>query len=126
MARAAIAAEVDGELRDLHAPLVAKPQAVSAPSTVAASEPSAQHPEQVLPVANPLGLQEVGVDPSRARPARSELEMLQIQVAAFEEVIRRLQGELQARQAAQADTNKLVAELREEIAQLRRQMDRAP
>lgn len=27
LARAAIAAEVDGELRDLHAPLVAKPQA---------------------------------------------------------------------------------------------------
>jgi len=78
---------------------------------------------------NPAGVQEVSFDRDAPRAKLTEVEMLRIQLDAFEKVIRRLQDQLAERQKSEAQTNQLVDLLRHEIDDLRRQLDdgdRAP
>jgi hypothetical protein len=70
---------------------------------------------------------------ARARNAESgatrsldEAALLRRQVAAFEQVIERLQAELRARADQQSQTDAMVAELRQELAELRRRLEEQP
>jgi hypothetical protein len=72
---------------------------------------------------NPAGVQEVSFDRDAPRAKLTEVEMLRIQLDAFEKVIRRLQEELAERQKSEAQTKQLVDLLRHEIDDLRRQLD---
>jgi hypothetical protein len=72
---------------------------------------------------NPAGVQEVSFDRTAPRAKLTEVEMLRIQLDAFEKVIRRLQDELAERQQSEAQTKQLVDLLRHEIDGLRRQLD---
>jgi hypothetical protein len=56
-------------------------------------------------------------------PVRDEAALLRRQVAAFELVIERLQGELRERADQQSQTDVVVAELRREIEELRSRLD---
>ena len=69
------------------------------------------------------GLQEVsaGDAPVVRHPPGAETEMLRRQVAGFDKLIHRRQAELAARDAAQADNEKLIQSLRQENEQLRHQ-----
>jgi len=73
--------------------------------------------------ANPAGIQEVDFDSSRTHINRNELEMLRIQVGAFEQVIQKLQNELAQREKSQADNALVIESLRQEVRDLRRQVD---
>jgi hypothetical protein len=69
-------------------------------------------------------VREVAFNPPAATGSNlSELQMLRIQVTAFEQVIHRLQDELARRDKSQAETDKLVQELRQEVEQLRQRLD---
>ncbi len=75
-----------------------------------------------IAVRNSQGIEEVAVNSatrSRRGPV-TEVDMLRIQVDAFEKVIRKLQGEIDARSQSQSDTEKLIRSLREEISQLKK------
>jgi len=72
---------------------------------------------------NSAGVQEVSFDRDAPRPKLTEVEMLRIQLDAFEKVIRKLQDELTERQKSEAQTKQLVDLLRQEIDDLRRQLD---
>jgi hypothetical protein len=89
---------------------------------------AAETRDQSMPP-NPAGVQEVSFDRDAPRAKLTEVEMLRIQLDAFEKVIRRLQDELAERQKSEAQTKQLVELLRHEIDDLRRQLDegdRAP
>jgi hypothetical protein len=73
--------------------------------------------------ANSAGVQEVSFDRDAPRPKLTEVEMLRIQLDAFEKVIRKLQDELTERQKSEAQTRQLVELLRHEIDDLRQQLD---
>ncbi len=66
---------------------------------------------------------EVGLnsDPPAARSPGNELEMLRIQLDAFERVITRLQTELKRRDKQQSETDELVESLRREVESLRKE-----
>jgi hypothetical protein len=65
--------------------------------------------------------------PRAQRPlVRDEAALLRRQVAAFEQVIERLQAELRERADQQSHTNATVAELRREIAELRGRLESQP
>ena len=67
------------------------------------------------------GIAEVGIDaPAIERhPPADQVEMLRIQVSGFEKVIRKLQAELIARDAAQIESQKQIESLQAEVAALR-------
>ena len=71
---------------------------------------------------NSAGIQEVAVDPAQFSN-RSELEMLRLQLSAFEQVIRRLQAELSRRATSEAEMKSVIQSLRDEVGQLRQQSD---
>src|SRR5262249_38159868 len=72
-------------------------------------------------------VREVGVNMAPApRSALSEVEMLRIQSTAFEQVIRKLQDELARRHAEQAETQRMLESLRQEVTELRDRLDRQP
>jgi hypothetical protein len=87
------------------------------PASVAASDPAAMRHSQ--------GIAEVGIDaPAVERhPPADQVEMLRIQVTGFEKVIRKLQAELIARDAAQIESQKQIQSLQEEVAALHKQLD---
>jgi hypothetical protein len=69
---------------------------------------------------SPTGVQEVGYLPADPKSSKlSELEMLRIQLSAFEQVIRRLQDELNRREKSETETTKTIELLSREIEQLR-------
>jgi hypothetical protein len=72
---------------------------------------------------NPVSVQEVSFDRTAPRAKLTEVEMLRIQLDAFEKVIRRLQDELADRQKSEAQTKQFVDLLRHEIDDLRRQLE---
>ncbi|HEY2883082.1 MAG TPA: hypothetical protein VGJ15_11625 [Pirellulales bacterium] len=82
---------------------------------------------QAPPSDNPprsAGVQEVGFNSAEtARKNLNEMEMLRIQVSAFEQVIRRLQANLNRREQEQTETQKTIEVLRQEVTELRRQLD---
>ena len=80
--------------------------------------------ENPAPPANPAGVQEVGFNlvPS-AEGKLDESQMLRIQLNAFEQVIQRLQHQLELRERSEADTQKLVESLRHEVQDLNRRLD---
>jgi S1-C subfamily serine protease len=67
---------------------------------------------------------EVGIqnDQSAARSPGDELEMLKIQLAAFEKVIGRFQAELRRRDKQQAETDEVLESLRGEVDSLRKEL----
>jgi S1-C subfamily serine protease len=69
---------------------------------------------------------DAAADPDAAAPAprlpRDEVSLLRAQLAAFDEVIRRLQAELDRRDEAQQHTNELIESLTAEIAELREKL----
>jgi hypothetical protein len=71
---------------------------------------------------NAAGVQEVSVDPAQFSN-RSELEMLRLQLSAFEQVIRRLQAELARRATSETEMKSVIQSLRDEVGQLRQQLD---
>ncbi len=73
-------------------------------------------------------LGEVGVagEAPAARSPGNELEMLRIQLDAFERVISRLQAELKRRDQQQSETDQLVESLRREVESLRKQQGEKP
>ncbi len=73
-------------------------------------------------------LGEVGLrgEAPAARSPGDELEMLRIQLSAFERVIARLQAELKERSAEQAETDQLVESLRREVESLRKERGEKP
>jgi hypothetical protein len=72
---------------------------------------------------NSSGVQEVGFLPPDPKSSKlSELEMLRIQLGAFEQVIHRLQDELDRRAKSETQTTKTIESLSREIEQLRRQL----
>jgi hypothetical protein len=78
------------------------------------STPSAESPS--------FEVRAVAFNPPAATGSKlSEVQMLRIQVTAFEQVIHRLQDELARRDKSQAEMDKLVEGLRQEVEQLRRQ-----
>jgi hypothetical protein len=84
---------------------------------------TAETPDQPIDPPNPAGVQEVSFDRDAPRAKLTEVEMLRIQLDAFEKVIRRLQDQLAERQKSEAQTNQLVELLRHEIDDLRRQLN---
>jgi uncharacterized coiled-coil protein SlyX len=84
---------------------------------------AAETPDQSIDPPNPAGVQEVSFDRDAPRAKLTEVEMLRIQLDAFEKVIRRLQDQLADRQKSEAQTNHLVELLRHEIDDLRQQLD---
>ena len=84
---------------------------------------AAETPDQSAAPPNPAGVQEVSFDRDAPRAKLTEVEMLRIQLDAFEKVIRRLQDQLAERQKSEAQTNQLVELLRHEIDDLRHQFD---
>jgi hypothetical protein len=84
---------------------------------------AAETPDQSIAPPNPAGVQEVSFDRDAPRAKLTEVEMLRIQLDAFEKVIRRLQDQLADRQKSEAQTNHLVELLRHEIDDLRQQLD---
>ena len=74
---------------------------------------------------------ELAVDPTAPQPAdappraRDELGMLKAQLKAFEQVIERLQAEVQQRDRHQRETDALVKSLTEEVIRLRKQIQDA-
>ncbi|HZZ30183.1 MAG TPA: hypothetical protein VFE46_19450 [Pirellulales bacterium] len=87
---------------------------------------------EMSPHANPadslnFGVHEVGanmVPPARA--SLSEVEMLQIQTAAFEQVIRKLQDELVRRDQQQTEMRQTLDLLRQEVSDLRQRLNEPP
>jgi hypothetical protein len=76
---------------------------------------------------NSSGVQEVGFVPSDPKSSKlSEVEMLRIQLSAFEQVIRRLQDELDRRAKSEAETTKTIELLSREIEKLRHQLQSHP
>jgi hypothetical protein len=67
-----------------------------------------------------------GGDPPAARSPGNELEMLRIQLDAFERVITRLQAELKRRNQQQSETDELVESLRREVESLRNERGEKP
>ena len=49
--------------------------------------------------------------------------MLRLQLSAFEQVIRRLQAELARRATSEAEMKTVIQSLRDEVGQLRQQLD---
>jgi len=104
---------------DLHQPSdsSASPATVApasvAPASVASTDPAVLRHSQ--------GIAEVGMDaPAVERhPPADQVEMLRIQVSGFEKVIRKLQAELVARDAAQIEAQKQIESLQAEVAALR-------
>ena len=73
--------------------------------------------------ANPAGIQEVGMNAeAQPRPPIDEVKMLQLQLEAFEQVIRKLQTDLARKDAQEQDRDKLIDSLRQEIAELRERL----
>jgi len=69
-------------------------------------------------------VREVGFNPTpAARPTLTEVEMLRIQLGAFDQVIRKLQDELARREKSQADSDKVLESLRREVDSLRGQLE---
>jgi hypothetical protein len=70
------------------------------------------------------GIAEVGIDaPATDRhPPANQLEMLRLQLSGFEKVIRKLQTELSARDAAQLESERQIESLQAEVADLRKQL----
>jgi hypothetical protein len=91
------------------------PAAVS-PSHTAASPAAIRHTQ---------GIAEVGIDgPAVERhPPADQVEMLRIQALGFEKVIRKLQAELVARDAAQIESQRQIQSLQEEVLELHKQLD---
>ena len=78
-------------------------------------------------VRNSTSVQELSIEPA-ARPRRSagdEVELLKAQLLAFEQVIHKLQTELQRRGELQLETDKLMKSLQGEVEQLHKQLDAA-
>ncbi|HTQ38556.1 MAG TPA: hypothetical protein VMJ32_05985 [Pirellulales bacterium] len=76
---------------------------------------------------NSVGVQAVGFNTvPAARTTLSEVEMLRIQSAAFEQVIRKLQDELARRDKEQADMQQTLESLRKEVSELRQRVNEAP
>jgi hypothetical protein len=98
--------------------------AVTNPTADRRARLATETPSQPTPP-NPAGVQEVGFDRAAPRVKLTEVEMLRIQLDAFEKVIRRLQDELAERQKSEAQTTQLVELLRHEIDDLRLQLDDA-
>ena len=72
------------------------------------------------------GIGEVSVVPAVAKkPPTDEVEMLRVQVDGFEKLIRRLQAELAARDAQQAEAQRQIEALRQEVRELHKQLDGA-
>ncbi len=71
---------------------------------------------------------EIGLnsDSPAARSPGNELEMLRIQLDAFERVITRLQAELKRRDQQQSETDELVESLRREVELLRKERGEKP
>ena len=70
-------------------------------------------------------VQELSTDPP-ARVRRSpgnEVELLKSQLLAFEQVIRKLQAELQQRGELQQETDKIIKSLQAEVEQLHKQLE---
>ncbi len=61
--------------------------------------------------------------PAQSGSNLNEVQMLRIQLTAFEQVIHKLQDELARRDKSQAETDKVVEQLRQEVDQLRRQLE---
>jgi hypothetical protein len=77
--------------------------------------------------ANSVGVQAVGFNTRPVQKANlSEVEMLRIQTAAFEKVIRKLQDELDRRDKQQAEMKQTLELLRQEVSQLHARLSEAP
>lgn len=96
--------------------------AVTNPTADRRARLATETPSQPAPP-NPSNVQEVGFDRAAPRAKLTEVEMLRIQLDAFEKVIRKLQDELTERQKSEAQTTQLVELLRHEIDDLRLQLD---
>src|SRR5262249_6758446 len=76
------------------------------------------------PTVDHVEVREVGFNSTAPqRSVLSELDMLRIQSAAFEQVIRKLQDELARREQAEAETHRTVESLRQEVRELRQQLN---
>lgn len=104
-------------------PIAADKAPIEAPAIHTASHDHPAPNARLLPP-NPAGIQEVAVSPmSTARPPLDEVKLLQIQIDAFEQVIRKLQDQLARKEAAEAQTAETIESLRQEIAVLRKALD---
>jgi hypothetical protein len=78
-----------------------------------------------VPIRHSQGIAEVGIDePAVDRhPPADQVEMLRIQTLGFEKVIRKLQAELAARDAAQIESQRQIQSLQAEVQELHKQLD---
>ena len=111
----------------LHAPrnvVKAEPgRAIANRSTSASLQQAMNLPSPPDSMGNSSGVQEVGfLRPDPKSSKLSEVEMLRIQLGAFEQVIHRLQDELDRRANSEAQTTATIESLSREIEQLRRQL----
>lgn len=108
--------------------IAAIPQTASvplAPPVLSSASPSSTANVDPAAFRHSQGVAEVGIDaPAVERhPPADQVEMLRIQVLGFEKVIRKLQTELIARDAAQMESQRRIESLQAEVAELHKQLD---
>jgi hypothetical protein len=80
--------------------------------------------ENSIPLPNPAGVQEVGFNLSIPADSKlDETQMLRVQLNAFEQVIHRLQQQIDQHEKSEADTQKLVESLQKEVNDLHQRLD---
>ncbi len=87
------------------------------------SRPSPAHAVDASELRKGQGIQEAAVSATAPPPLRDQVEMLRSQVDGFSKYIQKLQAELAARDAAQAESRRQIESLRAEIDKLHKQLE---